>query len=402
MISREGRQLIFLSGSPYEMGFQQGRLLQELIQEYYRDYWRAFRRDLRLFPDLFFKWSARLNRRHFPENELAELQGIADGAKVSLQKVLLLNYSDNFLMNIYSRMSACTQFAVWGEGTAQGGMIHAKNVDWIHCGVAHRFIVMAFYRPAGGYRFVTPQSVGSLYAMMAMNEKGICVSPNLSAARECSALGLPDHLLCRRIALQAASLAEALELIKSAPRVQTPGFQMMISDAKTQECLLVEMTGRHFTLVRPKRNYQLMTNHFQSLEMRQRQRKVLCSSSSTFRYERAEEMILAEYGRFTVDSAVTLLRDHVDLKNGRTQASAYTICCHDPAEKIFPGVTRSENTSLCSVVVDSSRLTLHAAFGKINAPHGEYLTYPLRDSWNRRRVPQVVPDTLDVGAGQAS
>jgi predicted choloylglycine hydrolase len=400
LVSRDGRQLVFMIGSPYEMGFQQGMLLRDSIREYYESYWHAFRRNVRLLPNWFFKLSVRRHVKDFPEDELAELEGIAEGADVSFETVMLLNYGGNVLMRSYARLSACTQFAVWGEATSTGAMIHAKNVDRIHCGVAHRFIVMAFYKPSQGYMFITPQYAGSIEAMMAMNEKGITVSLNRSAAHESSARGLPDHLLCRRIAMQASSLAEALELVESSQRVQTSGFQLMISDGKTNECVVVEMAGRRFAVVRPQRHYQLVTNHFQNVEMQALQRKTLSASSSTFRYERAEELIESQYGQFTADSAISILRDHGDLKSNRDEPSAFTICCHNPAERIFPGVTYPERTSVCSAVADSNRLAMQAAFGRIHAPHGDFRTYTIRDSWTQRRVPKVIPFSPNADAGQ--
>ena len=400
LVTREGRTLLFLTGSAYEMGFQQGMLLRESIREYADTFWRAYGREVGRWPRWRSTWCARQNLKYLREEERAELLGIAEGADVPLQQVLQLNCGDALMTAARGASSTGTQFAVWGKISADGNLIHARNIDGISCGVAHRFIILAFHKPAQGYMFVTPQLAGSIAPMMALNEKGITVSTSPAFSRDASGRGVPFALLARKVAMQTASLTEAIDLIEAAPRLQTPGFQMMISDGKTNECVLVEMSAHRFSIVHPRRDFQIGANHFQSEGMRSLQKQPMLSS--TLRAQRAEQLIEASFGGFTVDTAKAVLRDHLDLKARRDQGSPFTICCHDAARTRFPGRKHPETTSLCGVVVDSSRLTLYAAFGKTHGPHAEFGAYPLRDSWKQRRVPRVIPFSPEGDAGSIS
>ncbi len=400
LVSREGRSLLFLTGSPYEMGFQQGMLLREPIRDFYAGLWQAVRRDLRLIPHFYLHESARRNAKYLPSDVMEEWRGIAEGADVPLSQVLFLNDYENLLSKIPGERSSGTQFAVWGKGTALGNMIQAKNYDAIDFGLIHDFWVMAFHKPAEGYMFVTPQMAGTIAPLMALNEKGITVSSNSIDSRDRSAQGIPHALLCRRIATQASSLQEAIDIVEASRRVQTPGVQIMISDGKANQCAIVELTRRQFSIIRPHGECEVTGGHFHSAGMQSLQRRN--AAASMVRCERARQLLEQHRGNVTVETAQKILSDHEDLKNHRERGSAFTVCCHEAPARVFPGICRNENTSLCSVIADSERLTLLAAFGKTHAPHGDYRTYPLRDSWTQRRAPRVIPYSPDAESGPTS
>lgn len=401
LVSREGRQLLFLTGTPYEMGFQHGVLLRESIQEYYPAYWTSYRRRTRLIPGFLLRRYAHQVRQFLPEGEMEELQGIAEGADLSFHKVLLHHCSFWFPLSLRARVLGGTQFAVWGEGSAEGNMIHGRNFEETLFGNGHSFVVMVFYKPPDGYMFMTPQLAGTLFALTALNEKGITVSLSPSPARERAVRGMPAALICRQLAAHCASVQEAIDWVQAAPSLRTSGFQLMISDAKTDECVSLEMAGHKYSVVRPRRSHMIATNHFQSAALRPQQGKVW-DASSTLRFDRAQEQIEKCHRRFDAPKAMELLRDHWDLEHQEEHPSPNTVCSHDSAHEAGRGGGTLESSVLCSVVVNSSRLTMWAAFGQRHAPHAPFQTYVLRDSWVMRRVPKFIPYSPTADVGQPS
>src|SRR3989338_5777981 len=99
----DGLQVIHLSGSPYELGYQHGAILREDVRDSVRHVLDYFRRYLKV--PLVRSWLAA--RPFVPPDYLEELKGLADGAGVTLRDLYRLHA-------IPDRTYACANFAAWG------------------------------------------------------------------------------------------------------------------------------------------------------------------------------------------------------------------------------------------------------------------------------------------------
>jgi isopenicillin-N N-acyltransferase-like protein len=148
------------------------------------------------------------------DDEHEELQGIANGAEVSVRELLAVNARTELT-------SGRHECSVIGEGN-----VLAQNWDW-HPDLQES-TVLWIVRENGGW-FATLTEAGML-AKIGMNDAGLGVCLNLLRCSEDGGLeGTPIHLLMRRT-LACRSVEEAVELLtaarvsaSSAVTVATPG-----------------------------------------------------------------------------------------------------------------------------------------------------------------------------------
>jgi hypothetical protein len=124
----DGPPVVFLSGTPYEMGRQHGMALRNEVRASVQRVLGYFRGYLRV------PWVGRLAvnwwldqawRESFPfvpPEYREELRGLSDGSGVPLQELYRLHA-------IPDRTYSCANFAAWGRATGDGRLIHLRNLD---------------------------------------------------------------------------------------------------------------------------------------------------------------------------------------------------------------------------------------------------------------------------------
>jgi hypothetical protein len=171
-----GLTALYLTGTPYEMGYQHGVLARDLILGFRRT---AYAYVLSLVPGpgwlarplLFYQGAAYWPT--IPPEIAEEMQGIADGAGVHPIEVLVSTAVWEMFL-----VSGCSEFAAVGPVTADGSLIHGYNYDLMHPDHAliQPYLAALFYRPNDGVPFVTVNTAGSVGANAGMNEAGISVA----------------------------------------------------------------------------------------------------------------------------------------------------------------------------------------------------------------------------------
>jgi acyl transferase domain-containing protein/NAD(P)-dependent dehydrogenase (short-subunit alcohol dehydrogenase family) len=171
----EGLTVISLSGTPYEMGLEQGRKQQQPIRRILRRY-----ADLSesVLHDLPLSDSARQDpSRLFTSEELAELQGIADGVGVPLGNILAHN-----LAMLAELGSGTMHFAVPAARNSAGGMLHCASDEWPLAGALRQCLlpVAQLRHPDQGIPYMAISSAGSLGAIAGVNAAGLAITMNVN------------------------------------------------------------------------------------------------------------------------------------------------------------------------------------------------------------------------------
>ncbi|AIC31116.1 acyl-coenzyme A:6-aminopenicillanic acid acyl-transferase family protein (plasmid) [Rhizobium etli bv. phaseoli str. IE4803] len=211
--------LVSISGSPLERGRQYGRQATDRI-----------RRSVALY-------SGRLGKIGASERDLAdmvggyiplieafdpafieEMKGIAEGAGLPFEQIVLINARTEVLAKARRRPAAqaehsgegCTGVVVLPERSASGELIHAQNWDWMaEC--AETAIVLRV-RPDRGPSYQTFTEAGGL-ARSGMNDCGIAITANyLESDRDFNQDGVPLSLI-RRMVLQQEHMAMAMRAV---------------------------------------------------------------------------------------------------------------------------------------------------------------------------------------------
>lgn len=220
--------LIEVSGTPYERGYQHGQQAADRVRLSVAIYARAlssfdFPRDRR--DDLIN--SFRVQIEDFEPAFIEEMQGIADGANVGFEDILMINARTeivsqarlSFQANLHPDQTEasdeCTSVAVLPKRSANGRLLQGQNWDnRVDC--ADTIIILRVLREDGP-DVMTFVEAGGL-ARYGLNSAGIVLNGNgMSCSRDYSQNGIPLPLV-RRKALEQEHYAIALQIIAATPK----------------------------------------------------------------------------------------------------------------------------------------------------------------------------------------
>ena len=143
------------TGTAYEIGKQHGRDCAVAVHAAYRAWGPADAFDQRALGDGFRRIAESLNRA-FPAL-LDEMQGIADGAGLTVEEIVALNCLDEYR----ARGTPPRQCSNIAFQASDRGVLLGKTADWTMSDVA-AFALSQRYRPApgGATRFFTTAARG--------------------------------------------------------------------------------------------------------------------------------------------------------------------------------------------------------------------------------------------------
>lgn len=221
--------VVVVRGTPYQMGWQLGRLMREEIQQLAPAVVAGFKKELRVTDEtLDLAWATTAG--HTDARVLQQVVGLAEG---SGQPVRLIQHVHCLpLLLPYS----CSSIAAWGEATEDGHLYQTRNLDWSLKAGAHEFPVLVVYAPTEGHAHVTPSFAGFLGAHCGMNAAGIV----LSEIGDASAQEMPYNLHAphftswfRALLFDADSLTETLDLFRRVP--PTKRYHFVFGDGRADK-----------------------------------------------------------------------------------------------------------------------------------------------------------------------
>jgi hypothetical protein len=296
---KEGIYITYLEGAPFEMGYQQGKLLKEYI----RTNAKYSNMEIEKFgnPESIRKILKNIEIA-LPKEFIEEIKGIAAGSEVP--------YDDLFRHNFWTILSAltkqylCSNFAVFNEATVDKKIVHFTTLDWTW---VPSFSLFQIRRPSTGNGFVTASEAGLIQATgFGLNEKGISVghTGNLNTAKEYySDEGFGKFMLLRKM-LQYANTVDDVEKILNVDKVMEPCIYLVV-DGKTKEGKVFEVTSKGFKSRLPKNNFLGSTNHFTLWREPIGKR----SDISEDRLRLMERFSKKNYGKIDLNNTITFLRD---------------------------------------------------------------------------------------------
>ena len=160
--------VIVVRGTPYQMGWQLGRLMRDEIQQLAPAVVAGFKQELKVTDEtLDLAWATTAG--YTDGRVQQQLVGLAEG---SGQPVRLIQHVHCLpLLMPYS----CSSIAAWGDSTEDGHLYQTRNLDWSLKAGAHEFPVLVVYLPTEGHAHVTPSFAGFIGAHCGMNAAGIVV-----------------------------------------------------------------------------------------------------------------------------------------------------------------------------------------------------------------------------------
>jgi dienelactone hydrolase len=203
----------------------------------------------------FLVRAARKLQRYIPEEYLDEMEGVARGAGVPYDAILLEN---TFLtlaeqtnpVKLLDLPARCTNVVALGESTSMGQLIHASTLDWGLGDVLGPRAMPILYEPARGHPFVSITWPGMVGTLRAMSAQGISITEESTAAPEDTGMsGIPINFLMRKTVQYADTLEDAVNVIKTGPG--TCGYKVTIASGQALDARVVEVTATHHEIRRP-------------------------------------------------------------------------------------------------------------------------------------------------------
>jgi isopenicillin-N N-acyltransferase-like protein len=282
-----------------------------------------------------------------------ELQGIADGAEVDFNDLLVLNCMEAITQDALH--TGCTSLAAAPEVTADGSLLIGHNEDWLPDDRDTIYLVHARPKDEPAYLAIT---YGGLLPNIGFNQHGIaqcCDSVYPNDAR----IGVPRVFVSRAV-LSARTLADAIRAALN--RRRAAGYNHLIVHV-SGEMYNVEVSAADFDVIYGMEGMLAHTNNYLSRRMRAIEKDSEELISSRVRYNRAARLMRSQRGKLSLKSFQAILSDHVNYPQ--------SICNH--VDVSDPPLERQE--TIASLLMDLTTQTLHVAWGP--PCQAEYYSYKL-------------------------
>lgn len=169
--------VVVVRGTPYEMGWQLGRLTKKEIQQFAPAALAGISKELGVSNEILLDVWAR-SAAYADDRVEQEMAGLADGSGVPLATLQAMHAVP--LLMPYS----CSSIAAWGQATEDGHLYQTRNLDWSLEVGAHNFPVIVVYIPEHGIPHVVPGFAGMVGAHTGMNARGIVLSEMGDASKK--------------------------------------------------------------------------------------------------------------------------------------------------------------------------------------------------------------------------
>ena len=339
-----------LTGDPYEIGRGHGERLRAAIHLQLSEALGHASRQAGMGRAQALDWSA----AQLPKIErvggadwIAELQGLADGARMSLAEAAALQVrpGTGFMPE------ACTSLGIACDASATGQALGAQNRDLAP--EYRRRMALLLLRPRGKPALLMHSVPGEIGGV-GMNSQGVAVFANSIWARSDRNWQAPP--LTRRAILECASAEEAAERVRAMDGPAVGSFLVIDRSGHVRN---LEVLPQAQAVIARDRGVFVHANHCLDASLLPHEAERTPAPGSPARCARAQDLLEAAAGRVSVETLRTILADHA----GRPEP----ICRHASSSSAW-------ETASC-LIADLGARTLLLSYGP--PCEGRYVTYHL-------------------------
>lgn len=340
--------VLYLSGTPREMGMQYGQYAKDAIVTNVDLLWEwasseGIERDVLVA-------EAMSMGDYLTDAMVEQLEGMSETSGVSYEDLVTFNtFNDESSMQL-----ACTCFAAAGSGTVDGQALSSKNRD------IHNIQVLMFVEPLEGYSFMGMMSAGALGIAQGLNEKGLAIGHTWMKVPATDATGFSPFIINQMVMEQCADVAEAVTFIDDVPKAE--GATFILSDAtvaafvETVPTMYVPVFGNDVAVEMITDGAGVHTNHyvFEPFFTAVIEDDFgYMWTPSYARYDRGLELIAENDGVLTVDLVMGFSRDLVNFGNPNPNAviEAHPEIPDDCWENGYPGFSICNTRTMSATVL---------------------------------------------------
>ncbi len=220
----QGKRVLFVGGTPEQMGSGHGNLLRQLIPH-------VTPRTMSLVATAysinsgvwFYDRMDEIYRRgapFTPERYLREIKAMAKAAGISEYHARCMNF--------FPELFHCSGIAVRGNASLNGQILHVRVLDYMAGVNIQNYTALQVFLPEGLNAWVSVGYAAFLGTVTAMNEKGLTMG-EMGGKGEGDWDGIPMTFLMRQIMEEADNVQEALALMRKSQL--TCEYYYVLSDA---------------------------------------------------------------------------------------------------------------------------------------------------------------------------
>jgi len=293
----QGKTILLLSGTPAQMGAAHGSLLRPAAQKMTeRVLYLVGGGDTLRSGQWFLDRMAETERRtlpHIPPRFLEECDALAQAAGVSPR--------DGRYANLFPEQFHCSGVALRGKATAGGALLHARVLDYMRDIDLQDAAAVIVFMPDGRHKWMSLGYAGFIGTVTAMNQQGLAIG-EMGGRGEGQWDGIPMSLLLRDVMERAATVDEALAILRAAPR--TCEYYYVLSD-RSGTIRAVHCTPQQMTVLEPGQQHPRLPLVPEDV--------VLVSGED--RAKLLSQRIQAEYGRIDVPKLMEIIKRPVAMES---------------------------------------------------------------------------------------
>ncbi len=376
---RHGWTYIHLEGTAGEIGFQHGYLLAAKIAEGIHATRTIWEHDTAMPWTWAVERGAAMFVPHMGPEELAELEGMADGMNAAGQKTTrdeLLAYNGSIELSDYwwpqvlkqikdtgpiAVREGCSSFIATGSATKDGNVVLGHNTMMDYPGAFPN--VIADIAPAKGHRILWQTQPGWIHSGtdFFITDAGLVGSETTIGSFDgFDTNGVPEFARMRRATQDAGSIDEWCDIMK---RGNNGGYAnaWLVGDINTREIARLEL-GLHEVALEKKKDGAFtgsnVAENNQLLRFETNARETDIRESSVARRVRWKQLMKQYAGRIDLELAEKFESDHFDTYRGKEFPGGRTLCGHfeldGDASQGWPGVPYGCAGTVDGKVVDAT------------------------------------------------
>ena len=371
-------KVVWLQGTPYEMGKQHGELLHDEIGSLGREIISS----LSFFGKLMLM-SKIAQRNSFP-GIYQECQGLVEATSdlgMTMDGCMVLAFGDiykeifGYNLPQFLFHDGCANFAAAGDATTDGHLYHGRTIDNNKAPIKYWVdnTTVFIRQPNKGIPHAVISVPGMVWPNSGLNAEGISISLDTAHPKTIDELptdGRSNVQLMSQVMKRASTYEEARAIMAGYNRLMAN--LIIITDGKSRQAGVFELLFRELGIREMKDNGVIyMTNHFLSPEVKGKDSTPVPSSLN--RYQRFEQLLEKDgedslYGNIEPELMVNkILRDRT---NPKTKEPS-------PLTLFDDNASIGGNGSLRQAVFDPERLLFWIAAGKVPIPENQFTCFSL-------------------------
>jgi Acyl-coenzyme A:6-aminopenicillanic acid acyl-transferase len=286
---KNGIPVVYLTGTPYEIGLAHGKLCKREIEENNKNFFDFYDR-LKKDPQANWLMLSRQLEENIPEEYIDEMRGISVGADIEYDKILFIN-----TLSTISMKNGCFAFAFIDTNQQ---IITLRQDDEDKYTDFHREMILYIVKPKKGLGFAAILTPGWVDGETGINEMGITVSQNNIGIEQKIWDVMPITVLSRYM-LQYSETIDDIEKILCEKKAY-PG--RLIFASSKDNASVFEFVNNEKSRINMENGFLVLSNHARQIPSKE------IGRGSANRLAKAENFLNENIDHMNVEKAIKLVR----------------------------------------------------------------------------------------------